>query len=84
MVADVALRIDGESRLAFGGEDIAGVEIGMKEHGIAATPRELTEQTALDRQGEDGELAAGRAGAGLQAGPVRGQSLIGGQDVSAW
>ena len=44
-VSDVGLRIDGEPRLAFGGQDIASVEIGMKEHGIAAIPRELTEQT---------------------------------------
>jgi hypothetical protein len=39
---------------------------------------------AVDREGEDGELAAGGAGAGLQVGPVGGQSLIGGQDLSAW
>jgi hypothetical protein len=44
-VSDVGLRVDGEPRLALGGEDIAGVEIGVKEHGIAAAPRELTEQT---------------------------------------
>src|SRR5215831_18438564 len=41
-------------------------------------------RAADDREGEDGELTAGGASAGLQVGPVRGQSLIGGQDVSAW
>ena len=44
-VSDVGLRVDGEPWLALGGENIAGVEIGMKEQGIAAAPRELTEQT---------------------------------------
>ena len=43
-LSHVGLWIDGEPRLALGGEDIAGVEIGMKEQGIAAASRQLAEQ----------------------------------------
>jgi hypothetical protein len=43
-VCDVGLGVDGEPRLALGGQDIAGVEIGMQEQGIAAAARQRAEQ----------------------------------------
>ena len=43
-ISDVGLGVDGEPRLALGGEDIAGVGIGMQEQGVAAVSRELAEQ----------------------------------------
>jgi hypothetical protein len=43
-VSDVGLGVDGEPRLALGGQDIAGVEIGMQEQGIAAAARQRAEQ----------------------------------------
>lgn len=69
-VSGVGLGIDGEPWLAFGGEDIAGVQIGMQEHGVAVPGERAEQPDAFGRQWRLEAAPFGRAPLLVAIGPV--------------